>query len=1517
MDINIAIENLINIHCKNLNINHKKLLILYLSKLVLQLYKYYKFNNFKEQLLLNNCRDVIGLLVLLLPYFNLDKIGEITTLDIIYFNKDKKGIEFESTYYIDHGARDIQNLLETSYQHIIETFKRTRNKLLCNWLNVFPYTLETIETNNIYKNLRDMYLQSRFKSDVDDEDNTNITFELGYDSLYGTIFNHLYEDIYKIKWLIYDINYIDGILPTIIYIADLLKIHNIINTPYQNLSIEKRDELIKVWDIVKKNLIFMRGLILFYIKWEKDESTTNSLGIGINISDNIDNIIKHIYTESDDLNNIDNLIYNPNNNKINEFINKVCEKITYDRIYEYIYTCMQQFRYTWYGFKCLDENKNILSIDQFRSKYIPLYQLPSLPTNNDFYRNAGYITPKIFYNYFKSLLHIDTTTSGYIRGNKHWNSVTPAMRKIFINRLNCINIDNWFNIGRNLGNSYVGIDMNIRGLMTIISNEIKNKDYIPRIIIETLIQGGTMTYIKYNPKVTDIAIMPNKNKNNDEWVDYITKNVNISDYLDGYHFLNNKKFKYIDDYEKNIKENRWFANFGGDWIAQIQTFHHFIHQRVLFITGATGSGKSTVVPQLFLYAFKAINYNSNAKIFCTQPRIQPTTDNALRIAKQIGTPIIKNNINNESEGDKQIVKSNDFTDINYIQYKYSGESVTDDKYHLTLRLLTDGTLLEILKERMLLKKIKRINSNETEYSNYNFVDMILVDEAHEHNPNMDMILTLVKFGIYINNEVSLGIISATMENDELIYRKYYELIDDNWKFPLNINKNIIKFGDANLLDRRIHLSPPFQTTNFTIKEKDDIPEPSNMDESILKNIVEILGINGGGDILIFQATTKEITELVKFLNSSSKIPNNVLAIPFYSKLKTPVLELVKAIDKNTIRNSIKISKNADFNTILQLEESDKVNITYERFIIIATNIAEASITINTLKYVIDTGTENIVDYDIINDKGNNKKELITESSRKQRKGRIGRVKPGTIYYKYDRSKLSNKPNYKICIQNIQANILDMIVVDTLDKISIVNKDNDPNMSSTDIIKIREDIDFLLSQYAYINYNGNNYNNPTFGTVQGQLNIDLLKFDIKNKNDKNMFNIVYPYDKCKYDCETIIDEDGTFYIISPNELQITRDENLKIIKRTDDYNNKVILYINVLKMNKFMDEHCYFTDYYHLCMNIKEYYSDIFSDIDEGDDGSMEKPVITLNQLRLFVEFINFSQSNYNYHNVLLFTICDLLNINKDNFKNLIRYNKYSEILNICYQIPYKYYNVLTFIKIGHLIDNNKNNKNYYQIIKELTSEIFKNLRHEITIDEQCSRDYERILLYYYLIKIKIDMIAKRDITVKKDRTISCSNVCNNIIRLIQSGSYKSPIKICTLYTLNEYEQFCYILIHYYENLMYFNIPQTNFYMFYKNIDITQAIEPILKCELDESYIKGNVFRSGNNETCYSYIPPSIFKVISPIHRTIVKIDKIIKFVPCDDSNYNITYYSDNKMKEGMINKKILQKFEKFKRFICH
>ena len=57
---------------------------------------------------------------------------------------------------------------------------------------------------------------------------------------------------------------------------------------------------------------------------------------------------------------------------------------------------------------------------------------------------------------------------------------------------------------------------------------------------------------------------------------------------------------------------------------------------------------------------------------------------------------------------------------------------------------------------------------QTEYGKNNKWDILIVDEAHEHNTNMDLILTLGRNTCYYNNSVRLIIISATMDDDEPI-----------------------------------------------------------------------------------------------------------------------------------------------------------------------------------------------------------------------------------------------------------------------------------------------------------------------------------------------------------------------------------------------------------------------------------------------------------------------------------------------------------------------------------------------------------------------------------------------------------------------------------------------------------------------------------------------------------------------------------------------------------------------------
>ena len=74
-----------------------------------------------------------------------------------------------------------------------------------NWLNIFPYSMGDYAKSSINKNFIDLYKNSNFTLENDIPDKDNIVkfankFELGYDTLYGTIHNFLFKDIVKIKF---------------------------------------------------------------------------------------------------------------------------------------------------------------------------------------------------------------------------------------------------------------------------------------------------------------------------------------------------------------------------------------------------------------------------------------------------------------------------------------------------------------------------------------------------------------------------------------------------------------------------------------------------------------------------------------------------------------------------------------------------------------------------------------------------------------------------------------------------------------------------------------------------------------------------------------------------------------------------------------------------------------------------------------------------------------------------------------------------------------------------------------------------------------------------------------------------------------------------------------------------------------------------------------------------------------------------------------------------------------------
>ncbi len=744
-NLKIIINIRINEKFKKLNIDHKNILKKYLFKTCILTNVYFHFDKFIEQLTINNCQDIFSLMNLLLPYYELNNSGDITTFDEIFKNtNDMSGI-LQSTYFVDHSdytssSDYLEKYFQNSLKAIENTFKKISSKLLPNWLNIFPITIDNYTNSYYYKNISNLVSQKKFVLNSDtqkikqsyieyivdnslllEEQNIENNFILGYDNLYGTIYNFLFNDIKTIKWMIYD--YVDNDklpVPNIIILSQTLGIYFVCNRKWEEIDDTLKNNIQQKWTDMKKNSKYfslIKSLILFYLRWEYNEEAL----IKIKLDEECKKIIR-TKLKRDDENFDDNIIYENINkkdfdNNIERCIGIIKDQIEFEFLYTYIYKCMQKFSYTWYGFVCMSSINNILTYDQFINSYSN-YNIVDISNN-------FIVTPKNIYNFFKSLIH-EQSGKEYlpISNCYNWDSLNEATKELFINRLNTINTSTtrpWFNISNNLKRIYTNLSENkIKDYNQKIKDSMVNKNIFSKIIIETLVINNMLSYVKYNPVVTDSRLLPDKNKNTKLWEEKINSNIKIEDYASSFSFLSNRKLssynedlnynkRYKDgDIYKSIKETKWYNNFGANWIAQIQIFHHILNQRILYVTGATGAGKSTVFPFMVLYGHKMLFFNNNCKVLCTQPRVQPAVQNPDYIARFLGVPFVErvdkfetnslNSLNKSSMSDEELLSKYVTQNINYLQYKHQKDGSIDNEYHPSLRFLTDWTLLHNLKK---------------------------------------------------------------------------------------------------------------------------------------------------------------------------------------------------------------------------------------------------------------------------------------------------------------------------------------------------------------------------------------------------------------------------------------------------------------------------------------------------------------------------------------------------------------------------------------------------------------------------------------------------------------------------------------------------------------------------------------------------------------------------------------------------------------------------------------------------
>jgi len=310
-----------------------------------------------------------------------------------------------------------------------------------------------------------------------------------------------------------------------------------------------------------------------------------------------------------------------------------------------------------------------------------------------------------------------------------------------------------------------------------------------------------------------------------------------------------------------------------------------------------------------------------------------------------------------------------------VGYQYKGSDSTGKSAKTLLLYATDGTIVARLLKDPELKDF----------------DAVIVDEAHERKVQIDFLLYLLRNVLNARPNFKIVIMSATV--NEEIFRMYF----GEYKF---ISFNI--GGKTNYPIESIFLSKPLQQKGYIEAGYEKIKEILKKDDPEK---------NGAHDILFFVTSINETFEICEKVR---ELDNKVYCIEVFAGMD---------MEKQTLAQDRNMYKSLGHN----------------RKVVIATNVAESSLTIDGIKFVIDSGYELFGYYDPDRRSKVLKRKLITNAQVKQRMGRSGRTEPGVCYHLYTKDDFENKmekyPEPNIRVSNIYAECLRLLDVPSIENIA--------------------------------------------------------------------------------------------------------------------------------------------------------------------------------------------------------------------------------------------------------------------------------------------------------------------------------------------------------------------------------------------------------------------------------------------------------------------------------------------------
>ena len=294
---------------------------------------------------------------------------------------------------------------------------------------------------------------------------------------------------------------------------------------------------------------------------------------------------------------------------------------------------------------------------------------------------------------------------------------------------------------------------------------------------------------------------------------------------------------------------------------------------------------------------------------------------------------------------------------------------TDKVSNRTLvKVMTDGILLaEIQRDRMLRR-----------------YDTLIIDEAHERSLNIDFILGYLKQLLPKRPDLHVIVTSATIDT-----QRFAEHFSD----PEGVPAPIVEVtGRTFPVEVRYRPYGP---------DNEDDPDDRRDQVQAVIDAVDELSVLGDGDVLVFLSGEREIHDIAGAMRQIDTAAWRVTdVLPLYARLSSAEQQQV-----------FKTSK--------------------RRRIVLSTNVAETSLTVPGVRYVVDAGTARISRYSKRLKVQRLPIEPVSQASANQRSGRCGRVAPGVAIRLYAEDEFAERPEFtdpEILRTNLASVILQMTAI---------------------------------------------------------------------------------------------------------------------------------------------------------------------------------------------------------------------------------------------------------------------------------------------------------------------------------------------------------------------------------------------------------------------------------------------------------------------------------------------------------